>query len=163
MSNIKLLKIIPMRIAKVFFYVSLVIYIVLCSSLAIAKVPIPSLKLDIDLKKDQILKASISASKNSNGDVSNPKQFTLRWTLYRNEGLVVLVRYDNYPYQFILYKQYMTNVWKLNLLDTQGAYREISQPYLSIKFVGIDYPFNDENTIAHLRISGYGNIEFSQE
>lgn len=141
-----------------------------------AKVFEPSFELDFELKKDEVLKAVVSASKDSSasvsssgsattqgGAISEEKNFTLRWTLYRNKGLVVLVRYDNYPYQFILYKDYRLNSWNLNLLDTQGVNRALNQPQLKIYFMDIKDPFNDEKTIAHLRIVGYGDVTFSRQ
>ncbi|RDU71662.1 hypothetical protein CQA66_06085 [Helicobacter aurati] len=132
-------------------------------NIASSRMPTPSFELDVDLKKDEVIRANIIARKDSQDDGNEAKQFTLRWTLYRNEGLVLLVRYDNYPYQFILYKQYMLNAWRLNLLDTQGVYNTINQPYLTIYFVGIDNPFNDEKTVAHLKIYGFGEVNFSRE
>lgn len=128
----------------------------------LAKISSPTLELDLDLKKDEVVYAIISASKDSQS-VGSEKNFTMRWTLYRNEGLVVLIRYDNYPYQFILYKDYRLNSWTLNLLDTQGVNRATDQPQLKIQFIGIDDPFNDEKTIAHLRIYGFGDMSFSRK
>ncbi len=122
----------------------------------------PTLEIDLDLKKDEVVNATISASKDSQS-ISETKNFTLRWTLYRNKGLVVLVRYDKYPYQFILYKDYMLNSWTLNLLDPQGINRALNQPQLKIYFIGIDDPFNDEKTIAHLRIYGFGDMDFTRQ
>ncbi|TLD82998.1 hypothetical protein [Helicobacter trogontum] len=123
----------------------------------------PTIELNFDLKKDEVVYATISASKDSQSVMGVPKNFTLRWTLYRNEGLVILMRYDHYPYQFILYKDYRLNSFTLNLLDPQGVNRSPNQPQLRITFVGIDDPFNDEKTIAHLRITGFGDMDFTQQ
>lgn len=134
-----------------------------CSVLpCFAKGVAPTLELDLDLKKDEVVYATIDAAKDSQG-IGTSKSFTLRWTLYRNEGLVVLVRYDKYPYQFILYKDYRLNSWTLNLLDSQGVYRHPNQPQLKVTFIGIDDPFNDEKTIAHLRIYGFGDMNFTRQ
>lgn len=122
----------------------------------------PTMELDLDLKKDEVVRATINASKDSQS-TSASKHFTLRWTLYRNEGLVVLVRYDKYPYQFVLYKDYRLNSWTLNLLDPQGINRDPNQPRLRITFIGIDDPFNDEKTVAHLRLYGFGDMDFTRE
>ena len=132
------------------------------AELCCAKGITPTMELDLDLKKDEVVRATISASKDSQS-VSATKNFTLRWTLYRNEGLVVLLRYDKYPYQFILYKDYRLNSYTLNLLDPQGSNRDINQPKLRITFIGIDDPFNDEKTIAHLRLYGFGDMDFTRE
>jgi len=42
------------------------------------------------------------------------QQFTLkfRWTLYKNDGLVMLYNYEGHPYQNILYKQEEINGFK---------------------------------------------------
>lgn len=143
----------------------LFIYVLLHFSiiqLCYAKGITPTMELDLDLKKDEVVRATINASKDSQS-MSATKHFTLRWTLYRNEGLVVLVRYDKYPYQFILYKDYRLNSWTLNLLDPQGINRDPNQPKLLITFIGIDDPFNDEKTIAHLRLYGFGDMDFTRE
>ncbi|WP_052062551.1 hypothetical protein [Helicobacter saguini] len=147
---------------KIYHYAIVSFAILFFLNFAFAKVIEPSFELDFDLKKDEVLRAVVSASKDSQ-TISEEKNFTLRWTLYRNQGLVVLVRYDNYPYQFMLYKDFRLNSWNLNLLDTQGVNRALNQPYLKIYFLGIDDPFNDEKTIAHLRIYGYGEVTFSRQ
>ena len=53
---------------------------------------------DVTLKKDEVSEYQII-------DPIRLKKFTFRWTLYINDGLVVLANYDGYPYQFILYKR----------------------------------------------------------
>ncbi len=143
-----------------FYSIAIVSYFIVTMA-CYAKGIAPTMELDLDLKKDEVVRATISAAKDSQ-NIGTTKNLTLRWTLYRNEGLVVLVRYDNYPYQFILYKDYKLNSWTLNLLDSQGVNRSPNQPQLRITFVGIDDPFNDEKTIAHLRLYGYGDMDFTQ-
>ncbi|WP_245945585.1 hypothetical protein [Helicobacter didelphidarum] len=145
---------------KIYYLLMFIAFFLICT-LHAATIS-PSFELDLDLKKDEVVYASIQSSKDSQGS-SDEKDFTLRWTLYRNEGLVVLVRYDKYPYQFILYKDYKLNGWTLNLLDTQGVNRSLNQPHIKIYFIGIDDPFNDEKTIAHLRIYGFGDVSFSRK
>lgn len=140
----------------------IVLIILCCYTISHAKGIMPTTELDLDLKKDEVVYATISASKDSQS-MSATKNFTLRWTLYRNQGLVVLMRYDNYPYQFILYKDYRLNSFTLNLLDPQGVNRSPKQPQLRITFMGIDDPFNDEKTIAHLKITGFGDMDFTRQ
>lgn len=127
-----------------------------------AKRIVPTMELDLDLKKDEVVYATISASKDSQ-NFGAAKEFIMRWTLYRNEGLVVLIRYDKYPYHFILYNDYRLNSFMLNLLDPQGINRSLEQPQLRIEFVGIDEPFNDEKTIAHIKLFGFGNMDFTRQ
>lgn len=149
---------------KTFFYIAILFLasIFLGNVFCHAKAIPATMQLDLDLKKDEVVSATISATKDSQS-FSVEKHFTLRWTLYRNEGLVVLVNYDKFPYQFMLYKDYRLNSWVLNLLDPQGISRDINQPKLRIVFVGIDDPFNDEKTVAHLRIYGFGDMDFTRD
>ena len=44
----------------------------------------------------------------------NDKTYTLkfRWTLYKNDGIVMLYNYQNQPYQNILYKNHQLNGFK---------------------------------------------------
>ncbi len=126
-----------------------------------AKGIIHSFELGLDLRKDEILRADITSSKDSQGYAT--KDFSMRWTLYRNEGLVVLVTYDKFRYQFILYRDYRLNSWQLNTLDTQGVNRAKNQPYIRIYFEDIQDPFDDEKTIARLKIYGYGDVGFSRK
>lgn len=149
-----------MIVRKALLFISILLYFSVFQ-ICFAKVT-PTMELDLDLKKDEVVRATINASKDSQS-TSASKHFTLRWTLYRNEGLVVLVRYDKYPYQFVLYKDYRLNSWTLNLLDPQGINRDPNQPRLHITFIGIDDPFNDEKTIAHLRLYGFGDMDFTRE
>lgn len=129
--------------------------------ISFAKQAIHSFEIDLDLKKDEIVRADIDSSKDSQSQAR--KDFTMRWTLYRNEGLVVLVTYDKFRYQFILYKDYRLNNWQLNTLDTQGVNRSPNQPYIRIYFIDIQDPFDDEKTIARLKIYGYGDVSFSRK
>lgn len=54
-----------------------------------------SFSRNIALEKDQIVTARVSGS-------GLDKVLRLRWTLYKKEDLVVLMQYDEVPYQFIL-------------------------------------------------------------
>jgi hypothetical protein len=65
-------------------------------------------QFDINLTKDEVKEFQIL-------DPTRQKSFSFRWTLYINNGLVVLANYDGYPYQFILYKDYNRNSFKIEL------------------------------------------------
>ena len=60
------------------------------------------------------------------------KIYTLkfRWTLYKNDGIVMLYNYENHPYQNILYKNMQLNGFKkfISFRDTPKA------PYFMIYF-----------------------------
>jgi len=55
--------------------------------------------------------------------------FELRWTLYINEILTVLYRYDNFPRQIILYKDPPLNTFKVPIAKIPENY-----PYFYIEF-----------------------------
>ncbi len=65
-----------------------------------------------DLKKDELIIARVSGN-------GIDKPLILRWTLYKKEGLVMLLKYDNIPYQFILYPYEDRKSFRLNL-DSQN-------------------------------------------
>jgi len=67
---------------------------------------------DFVLKKDEI--ASIIVIKRED---SSKRVLTLRWTLYQNKRLVLLVNYDGFPTQYILQKEYKRNSIKIALRD----------------------------------------------
>ena len=158
MSKISKKLTIPKNKILLAFTVMLFCFFNLCN----AKRILPTVEIDLYLKKDEVVYARVVASKDSQS-VSAMKDFTMRWTLYRNDGLVVLVRYDKYPYHFVLYRDYSQNRFTLNLLDPQGINRDLSQPRLHIEFVGINNPFNDEKTVAHIRVYGFGNMDFTRQ
>ena len=55
--------------------------------------------------------------------------FELRWTLYINEILTVLYRYDNFPRQITLYKDPPLNTFKVPIAKIPEIY-----PYFYIEF-----------------------------
>ncbi|WP_233704040.1 hypothetical protein [Helicobacter mesocricetorum] len=54
----------------------------------------------------------------------NEAQKTLyfRWTLLKNNGLVMHLNYDYFPHQFILYQDYKRNCYTLPLLKAEQKY-----------------------------------------
>lgn len=64
---------------------------------------------EIVLKKDEVASAKVYTNR-------SVKNFTMRWTLLKKDGIVILLKYDNFPYQFILYLDYQRNQYNL-LLD----------------------------------------------
>ena len=53
-----------------------------------------------------------------------------RWTLYKNDGIVMLYNYENYPFQNILYKNFQTNGFKKFIALNDKPY----SPYFMIYF-----------------------------
>ena len=43
------------------------------------------------------------------------RELSFRWTLFHNEGLVYIAKFDNFPYQGILYDDYRKNGFKIKL------------------------------------------------
>jgi len=62
----------------------------------------------------------------------NNKSYVLkfRWTLYKNDGLVMLYNYQNHPFQNILYKNYQLNNYKIKINSEDN----INSPYLMLFF-----------------------------
>lgn len=56
-----------------------------------------------------------------------------RWTLYAGGGLVMHLNYNGRVSQFILYKQYKKNTYKMELLPKLSAYKTAPVLYLQFK------------------------------
>lgn len=65
----------------------------------------------LELKKDEVFKAIIKDTSNE-----QTKEITLYWTLYANKGLVINMRFNHFPYQFILYTDHARNTYNLKVL-----------------------------------------------
>ena len=76
----------------------------------------------IDLKKDEIAYFDVYY-------LGNTYPFKFRWTLFKNEILTVLYRYDNFPRQIILYKDPSLNTFKVPIAKIPEIY-----PYFYIEF-----------------------------
>lgn len=95
-----------------------------------ASAPNWDFKEEIKLKKDEFYEKVIE-------DGVRKKRFYFRWTLFKNEGLVVHLNYDGFNHQFILYKHYGLNSFKLNLLPKYHYEKESSFLYLIFKDIDI--------------------------
>ena len=82
------------------------------------------------LKKDETKKILVKYS-------SSQKVFEFRWTLYKNDGLVVLSSYDNFPSQHMLYLNHLNQTIRI-FLKPKGAY-EFNVPYMLLKFDDFDF------------------------
>jgi hypothetical protein len=67
--------------------------------------------------------------------------FKFRWTLYQNEGLVILRSYDNQVAQNILYLNNKNQSFKL-YLKAKGA-DSYEVPYVLVKFKEFDFSKNE--------------------
>ena len=109
---------------------------------------------DFDLKKDEMYHLTFQEG-------SNIKDLYFRWTLHKNEGLVMHLNYDGFVHQFILYERYHRRGYRLQLFKPDP--RAItSAPYLWILFQ--DYNYDTE--IAYLRLlvhDGNRNVTLTLE
>jgi len=60
-----------------------------------------------------------------------------RWTLFAGEGLVMHLNYNDRASQFILYKHYKKDTYRVRLLPKRSAYKRV--PYLYLVFKKFDY------------------------
>jgi hypothetical protein len=83
------------------------------------------------LKKDEVAHIEVIRRVDD-----SKRDLTLRWTLYQNERLVLLVKYDTFPTQYILQKEYKRNSIRIALRDD---YSEASQRcFLILSFKSFD-------------------------
>ena len=74
-----------------------------------------------------------------------PKDLMLYWTLYKNYGLVVHLKYDKFPYQFVLYTDYKRKSFKIPI--SQG--NDIDKnAYILLSF----RDFDEKNKRANLAL-----------
>jgi hypothetical protein len=70
---------------------------------------------EFTLKKDQV--AKIKVTKRSDKSV---QWIEFRWTLYTNDRLILLTKYDSFPNQYTLQHKYKRNSIKIDLRDDYG-------------------------------------------
>lgn len=98
-----------------------------CTAAQAAK-PVWDIEEELSLKKDELYTQSFSLA-------GVEKELSLYWTLYKNYGLVVHLRYDRFPYQFVLYTDYKRKSFTLPL--SQG--NDIDKnAYLLLSFKDFD-------------------------
>lgn len=72
-----------------------------------------SFEKEFALQKDESIFAEVSMP-------SGAKNFSMHWTLFKKDGIVILLKYDGFMHQFILYPDYQRNTFILNLDNTGG-------------------------------------------
>lgn len=92
---------------------------------------------ELALEKEQVYQAEIVVG-------SVQKKLEFRWTLYKNQGLVMHIRYDDFNHQEVLYTDYQRNAFKVNL--GRDRLQERQAPYLVIYFKEF------KNKKAHLKL-----------
>ena len=61
----------------------------------------------------------------------------VRWTLFAGDGLVMHLNYNDRASQFILYKHYKKDTYRVRLLPKKSAYKRV--PYLYLIFKKFDH------------------------
>ena len=95
---------------------------------------------DLTLAKEQNYRAKVFLAQTQ-------KPLVMRWTLYKNYGLVMHIRYDLFNHQTILYQDYQRSDFVLALGDNPEQ-----KPKLHIFFKD----FADKKALLRLYIEGEG-------
>lgn len=85
---------------------------------------------ELSLSKDQIQTVLVKEG-------LNLRILKFRWTLYAADGLVMHLNYNDSASQFILYKHYKKDAYKLDLLPKRSAFKRV--PYLYLTFKKFDH------------------------
>ena len=80
---------------------------------------------EISLKKDQYQQIVVK-------EEADIRVLNFRWTLFAGDGLVMHLNYNGRPHQFILFKHYKKDTYKVRLLPKISAYKR--EPYMYITF-----------------------------
>jgi hypothetical protein len=94
------------------------------------------------LKKDQLALVEVLKREDSSKRV-----LAMRWTLFQNERLVLLVNYDGFPTQYIVQKKYKRNSIKIALRD--DYHDSFKQAIMIVTFKA----FDDAKKTALLKVS----------
>lgn len=97
----------------------------------------------LELKKEQVYTAHFDL-----GNVQKKLEF--RWTLFKNQGLVLHIRYDKFNHQVVLYQDYQRNAFKLPLSRGDNTLKDDPQLLLYFK------DFADKKAHLKLYIEGFG-------
>lgn len=111
------------------FFFRVFVTLFFCSSLVFANFYQDMEK--VDLKKDEQKKILVKYD-----DIE--KIFIFRWTLYVNDGLVVLSSYDDIVSQRVLYLNHKNQSFRVEL-KSKGADKYSNVPYILVKFLEFDY------------------------
>lgn len=104
----------------------------------------------IELKKDEFYVLTLQA-----GAVQ--KTLFFRWTLLKNEGLVMHLNYDSFPHQFVLYQDYKRACYEVPLWRVE-KHHQTKGPFFLLCFK--DY--HRTNKIATLKYYIYeGGRDFN--
>ncbi|WP_104749522.1 hypothetical protein [Helicobacter cynogastricus] len=131
----------------------LFVIVIVLAQMAMAK----SLDKILDLKKDQIYRGELQLGKFK-------KPLSLRWTLFKDGGLVVLLKCNGFPYQFILYPDFQRDTFRLDLfkevIQTQSSEGiDPTPPYFALTFKKFDI----HNEQASLRVRASDKLKWIEQ
>ncbi len=86
------------------------------------------------LKKDETAKILVHKNFEKPSKLSGVMEF--RWTLYKNEGLVLLLKYEGFPHQYVLYRKNDRDFIKVSI--SKKPSKEWLESYLLMKFEDFD-------------------------
>ena len=119
---------------------------------AYAAAPLWLWEQELSLEKEQTYQATFAVGKVQ-------KDLIFRWTLYKNYGLVLHIRYDKFNHQVVLYTDYQRNSYKIPLGKEVDGIHKLN-PHLVMFFK----EFSNEEEKAHLKlyIEGQGASVLSE-
>ncbi|WP_104689475.1 hypothetical protein [Helicobacter felis] len=127
--------------------------LIILTQMAIAK----SLDKILELKKDQVYKGELQLGKFK-------KPLSLRWTLFKDSGLVVHLKCNHFPYQFILYPDFQRDTFRLDLFKevaqshtSEGA--DPNPPYFALTFK----KFDSAHDQASLRVRASDKLKWIEQ
>lgn len=85
---------------------------------------------EVSLNKDQMQTVLVT-------EEASHRVLKFRWTLFAGDGLVMHLNYNDRASQFILYKHYKKDTYKVPLLPKVSAYKRV--PYLYLIFKKFDH------------------------
>lgn len=110
----------------------LIFCLLLTLTFAFAKMPDWKMERFLELQKDEFYRVGFTIN-------NEQKTLSLRWTLHKNEGLVMHLNYDRFPHQFILYRDYKRACYKVELFKPQqGFVVYYEAPYAMVCFKDYD-------------------------
>ncbi|WP_104705728.1 hypothetical protein [Helicobacter suis] len=119
---------------------SRLLLVLCCASLLFCK----SLNQRITLKKDQTFSGTLQLQKFK-------KPLSVRWTLYKDKGLVVHLHFNQFPYQFILYKDFQRNSFRKEIFKEKQISTDKTPLFFLITFKNFDN--KEESATLYLRAS----------
>ncbi|CRF45324.1 hypothetical protein [Helicobacter heilmannii] len=109
------------------------------------------LERTLALKKDETFSGKLRL-----GKIKKP--LSLRWTLFKDHGLVVHLNINRFPYQFILYKDFRRNSFRADIFKESSVTQESSSNYEHPYFLITFKDFNAQEGTATLKVKASPNL-----